>query len=98
MKTMRKITGICASVALMAGLTFTSCKKSYSCECKTTYTDGNGDVVTLTAIEPLSEKMKDKQANSACNATAAQMKVVNNDLNSDPTGVYEDLATTCTVK
>ena len=98
MKTMRKITSICAGVALMTGLTFTSCKKSYSCECKTTYTDGNGDPITLTSIEPLSEKMKDKQATSACNATAAQMKVVNDDLNADPTGVYEDLTTTCAVK
>jgi hypothetical protein len=98
MKTMRKITSICAGVALMAGLTFTSCKKSYSCECNTSYTDGNGDQITLTKIEPLSEKMKDNQASSACNATAAQMKVVNDDLNADPTGVYEDLKTTCTVK
>jgi hypothetical protein len=87
------------SVLVLASIsTFTSCKKSYSCECKTTYTDGNGDVITLTQTSPLSEKMKEKQASASCKESQTQMSYVNADLNTDPTGPYEDIATTCAIK
>ncbi|MBP6755759.1 MAG: hypothetical protein KA210_06400 [Bacteroidia bacterium] len=87
------------SVLVLASVSmFTSCKKSYSCECKTTYTDGNGDVITLTQTSPLSEKMKEKQASASCKESQTQMSYVNADLNTDPTGPYEDIATTCAIK
>jgi hypothetical protein len=87
------------SVLVLATIsTFTSCKKSYSCECKTTYTDGDGDVITLTQTSPLSEKMKEKQASASCKESQTQMSYVNADLNTDPTGPYEDIATTCAIK
>ena len=87
------------SALLLAGLsTFTSCKKAYSCECKTTYTDGNGDGISLTQVSALDEKMKEKQATSSCKESQTQMNAVNADLNADPTGPYEDIASTCIVK
>jgi hypothetical protein len=87
------------SVLVLASVsTFTSCKKSYSCECKTTYTDGAGDANTLTQVSSLSEKMKEKQATASCKESQTQMNSVNADLNADPTGPYFDIATTCAVK
>ena len=87
------------SVLFLASIsTFTSCKKSYSCLCVTSYTDDNGDPQTLLVTSPLSEKMKEKQASSSCDATEAQMNYVNADLNADPTGPYEDIATICAIE
>jgi len=87
------------SALLLAGLsTFTSCKKAYSCECKTTYTDGNGDAITLTQVSALDEKMKEKQATSSCKESQTQLNVVNADLNADTAGTYDDIKSTCLVK
>ena len=93
----RTVTVLMAAATIIA-MTTTSCKKSYSCECVTTYTDGAGDSWTLTKIDPIDEKMKDKQASAACAATQDQMKYVNDDLNADPTGPYVDITSTCKVK
>ncbi len=76
----------------------TSCKKSYSCECVTTYTDGNGSEVTLTQVKAMDEKMKDAQASASCKETEAQMNYVNDDLNADPNGTYADISSACSVK
>jgi hypothetical protein len=76
----------------------TSCKKVYSCECKTTYTDGNSDLITLTQVKSIDEKMKEKQATASCKESEEQMNYVNNDLNEDPTGPYTDIKSTCALK
>jgi hypothetical protein len=89
---------IVASLVLISAAFTTSCKKSYGCECKTTYTDGNGDLITLTQTKAIDEKMKEKQATASCTESEAQMTYVNNDLNADPTGSYEDIKTTCILK
>ena len=87
------------SVLFLASIsTFTSCKKSYSCVCVTSYTDDNGDPQTLSVNSPFSEKMIEKQASSSCDATETQMNSVNADLNADPTGPYEDIATICDIE
>lgn len=89
---------IIAAIVVASMSTVTSCKKSYSCECKTTYTDGNFDQITLTQVNSISEKMKEKQATASCKETQEQMNVVNNDLNEDPTGSYFDIKSTCALK
>lgn len=86
------------SVLFLASIsTITSCRKSYSCVCVTSYTDDNGDPQTLLVTSPLSEKMKEKQASSSCDATETQMNYVNADLNADPTGTYYDITTICDI-
>ena len=86
------------SVLFLASIsTITSCRKSYSWVCVTSYTDDNGDPQTLLVISPLSEKMKEKQASSSCDATETQMNYVNADLNADPAGTYYDIATICDI-
>jgi hypothetical protein len=89
---------VIAVIVVASMSTITSCKKSYSCECKTTYTDGNGDLMILTSVNSLSEKMKEKQATASCKETQDQMNVVNNDLNEDPTGTYADIKSACALK
>jgi len=87
------------SVLVLASIsTITSCQKSYSCVCVTSYTDDNGDPQTLLVNSPLSEKMKEKQASSSCDATETQMNSVNADLNADPSGPYDDIATICDIE
>ncbi len=86
------------SALLLAGLsTITSCKKDYSCECTTAAVIG-GDVVTTTKIVALSEKMKEKQGNAACDQTQDQMNSFNSEIISDTANVYDALATECTLK
>ena len=85
------------TVFFVSGM-ITSCKKDYSCECVTTYTDGNGDPVTITKTESMNAKMKLSQASESCMVTEEQMNHVNDDLNTEPTGMYEDLLSTCSVK
>jgi hypothetical protein len=57
---------------LLASILYlTACKKTYTCECNTTYTFRNngGGLHTITVpgnSEPYSEKMKEKQAKTAC--------------------------------
>jgi hypothetical protein len=90
---------IVLSALLLASMSVvTSCKKTYSCECKTTYTDGNSDVITLTQVKSIDEKMKEKQATASCKESEAQMNYVNDDLNADPTGSYYDINSTCAIK
>ncbi len=57
---MKKIAPI-AALALLA-VSFTSCKKDYTCECKSTY---NG--VTTTTSGSSTGKMKKSDAEAACN-------------------------------
>lgn len=86
------------TIVIASMASFTSCKKAYSCECVTTYTDTTGTAITLTQVKSIDEKMKEKQAESTCNQSEDQMNYVNDDLNSDTNGIYEDLNTTCALK
>lgn len=89
---------IMTAMSAIIALTSISCKKSYSCECVTTYTDGAGNFQYVTKIQPISEKMKDRQASAACSVSQEQMNTVNNDINTDLTGPYYDISSTCAVK
>ncbi len=93
---MKKI--VLSALLVTSVFVVTSCKKSYSCECKTTYTDGNFDQITLTQVKSIDEKMKEKQATASCKESETQMNYVNDDLNADPTGTYYDIKSTCTLK
>jgi hypothetical protein len=76
----------------------TSCKKVYSCECVTTV-DISGVTETTTEVIELTEKMKEKQAESACNQSEDQMNSLNDELVADTDNVsYDDLNTTCSLK
>ena len=87
------------SALLLAGLsTFTSCKKAYSCECKTTYTDGDGDAMTLTQVSSLDEKMKESQADASCAQTEEQMNAQNAAIVADDNNDYDAMVTACEVK
>lgn len=77
--------------------TVISCKKSYSCDCRTTYTDNKNIVRSLTKSEPISARMKYRQAEASCNQTEYQMNAVNANLNTDPFGKYYDITSICAV-
>ncbi|MCE3229521.1 MAG: hypothetical protein K0S32_4072 [Bacteroidetes bacterium] len=65
-------------LALIIGATFmVSCKKEYTCECtsKVTWSEaGSSSTKEVTQKETFSEKMKEKQAKSACSTVGAQTK------------------------
>ena len=85
------------SVLFLASIsTITSCGKSYSCVCVTSYTDDNGDPQIVSKSSPFSEKMREKQASSSCDATETQMNSVNEDLKA--AGTYTDIGTVCDIE
>lgn len=87
------------SVLVLASIsTFTSCKKSYSCECKTVTTiDGVSE--TSSQVVALGEKMKEKQGEATCDQTEIQMNSLNDEIIADTDNVsYDDLTTTCDLK
>jgi hypothetical protein len=89
----------------LVGLAMASCKKAYTCDCVTTYKDSsNGTTVVAnyknTSVS-YSEKMKEKQAKSACDheAKAIQsnfesIETFNGTQTQDPAYVY---STACTL-
>jgi len=86
------------SALLLAGLsTFTSCKKSYSCEC-TTVTTVDGVSESSSQIVALGEKMKEKQGDASCDQTEAQMNSLNDEIVADVDNNYDDLTTVCDLK
>lgn len=78
-----------------------SCKKQYSCECKSTYSISGGSSQVDTQIHTYSEKMKEKQAESACDDTESKLTKTNNDYANDVTyfsGETVSAKTLCEVK
>ena len=55
---------------------FISCKKKYTCECKTTVVDTRPPVTTKTSLsaQPISEKLAENQATGACDAIKQQLR------------------------
>lgn len=88
---MKKV--IILSMAIGA-LSFASCKKAYSCECKTEVS-GGGSSISNTVSEQYSEKMKEDQAKSSCDATK---KIVENQAKKDWDGSGASVSTSCTIK
>ena len=67
-------------VAVMLGLTLVSCKKSFSCSCKTTVST-TGYSTSSEVKESYSLKMKEKQAKAACDNTKEIVEQQSKDLN-----------------
>ncbi|MEI8136059.1 MAG: hypothetical protein WCH21_01915 [Bacteroidota bacterium] len=87
------------SALLLAGLTtMTSCKKVYSCECSTLATTINNDVLTITKVYSLEQKMKEKQADASCAQTEEQMNAQNAAILADVNNDYDAMVTVCDVK
>lgn len=55
---------------------FISCKKKYSCECKTTIVDTRPPVTTKISLstQPINEKLTENQATGACDAIKQQLR------------------------
>ena len=79
-------------VALMAGLTLVSCKKNFSCSCKTTVS-ATGYSSSSETSESYSLKLKEKQAKAACYNTKAIVEKQSKDLNQGYT-----VSTSCELK
>lgn len=67
-------------VAVIAGSTLVSCKKSFSCSCKTTVST-TGYSSSSEVKEAYSLKMKEKQAKAACDNTKEIVEKQAKDLN-----------------
>lgn len=78
MKTGSKMT--IAIMAITVGLTAVSCKKSFSCSCKTTVST-TGYSSSSETSEVYSLKLKEKQAKAACDNTKAILEKQAKDLN-----------------
>jgi hypothetical protein len=68
---------IVLSALLLASISVvTSCKKYYSCECVTEARDRTTGVTRVySETRAISENMKEKQAQSACNQTEEQIAI-----------------------
>lgn len=78
-----------------------SCKKTYGCECKSTFTIANNGTYTETTVDNYSEKMKEDQAKSACSETETKLKKANSDHAKDIeflSGNASSASTSCTIK
>jgi hypothetical protein len=90
---MKKI--VLSAIVLASMFAITSCKKTYSCECKTTLKDpSTGATETHTETKPISQKMKEKQAQSACNQTAEQIVATTYTFSAG----YYDVTSVCGIK
>ena len=81
--------------------TFTSCKKSYSCECTSSFTETGYGTYSETTIDAYSEKMKEKQAIAACKETESKLSYANAGHAEDIeylTGDITTVSTSCEVK
>lgn len=85
---------------LLAGITtMTSCKKVYSCECKTVVETETSDPYTVSKVFSLDQKMKEAQADASCAQTSSQISAQNQEIiNNDPNDEYVSMVTTCSVK
>ncbi len=90
MKTNFKAVLLIVAVTLVTGLS--SCKKSYSCSCKTTVSL-SGFSSSSEVKESYSVKMKEKQAKAACDNTKAIAEKQAKDLNQGYT-----VSTSCELK
>lgn len=77
---MKKVKTTMVLVAAVAGLTLVSCKKSFSCSCKTTVST-TGFSSSSEVKEAYSLKMKEKQAKAACDNTKEILEKQSKDLN-----------------
>jgi hypothetical protein len=75
-------------------LSLASCKKTYSCSC-TTKATGSGTTEEVTTSNSYSEKMKEKQAKSACASSQTAVKAAA-DKAYNGTGL--SVSTSCEVK
>ena len=89
---------VIAAIVLASMSTITSCRKSYSCECVTAYTDDNGDINVVSEVISIGEKMKEKQAGATCDQTEIQMNKVNDDLELNVANNISDASTACDLK
>ena len=78
MKTKINIIALLSAVTLVTGLT--SCKKSYSCDCKTTISQ-SGFSSSSETKKQYSLKMKEKQAKAACDNSGETLEQQMKDLN-----------------
>ena len=89
------------AVFVVSGMAI-SCKKSYSCACRTIFTVSGSDPETLTRVEPLTEKMTKKQAKAACAQAEKQMSdnntIINYGLSSPSSGVEVTVLSTCSLQ
>lgn len=77
---MNKVKTTMVLVAAVAGLTLVSCKKSFSCSCKTTVST-TGFSSSSEVKESYSLKMKEKHAKAACDNTKEIVEKQAKDLN-----------------
>lgn len=77
---MNKLKKTMMLVTAVASLTLVSCKKSFSCSCKTTVST-TGFSSSSETSEQYSLKMKEKQAKAACDNTKAIVEKQAKDLN-----------------
>jgi hypothetical protein len=83
---------------------FTSCKKEYTCECvsKVSWSEsGSSSTKEVTQKETFSEKMKEKQAKSACSTVGAQTKKHLEEQVKDAysqVGITPSISTDCSLK
>lgn len=66
-------------IVALAGLSLTSCKKDYTCECKTTVTEYDGGVATVEERAAVSTtfKAKKKDAEASCDGLVTTSMVGN---------------------
>ncbi|MCD6017547.1 MAG: hypothetical protein K0S53_668 [Bacteroidetes bacterium] len=93
-----KIKSIVAVLLIASSLP--SCKKQYTCECTTMYSI-SGQSSTETTGDTYSEKMKEKQADAACDETEAKLSKASKDHAADVeyfSGETTTATTTCKLK
>lgn len=81
--------------------TYSSCKKSYSCECTSSFTETGYGTYSETTIDTYSEKMKEKQAKAACKETESKLSYANAGHAEDIeyfSGDITTVSTSCVVK
>ena len=61
-------------IVAVAALTAFSCKKEYTCDCETKWTDSNGTMVNKNSSEKYSAKLTEKQAKAACEHEEQSLK------------------------
>lgn len=79
---------------------FTSCKKTYSCSCSSSFSVG-AEAFNTVKTDTYSEKMKEKQAKAACKDTETKLLYTNfllAEFISATYGIDSYAVTTCSIK
>ncbi len=79
-------------MAVIACLSFSSCKKQYACQCSTTFSSPGYSPYTVSSVENIDKKTSKKTATKICAQSEKQIK------NNDENYTTETVSTSCAVK